>query len=86
MVRASKSLLVVGWGGLFDYSVSPGPFLDLDLDLELDNLSVSPDIQDSCLTGGVETTVRIVQHTYNDDNDPEFVMYVNNEVSRSVMK
>ena len=27
MVRASKSL-VVGWwgGGLFDYSVSPGPF------------------------------------------------------------
>ena len=37
MVRASKSL-VVGWGGgLFDYSVSPGPFLDLDLDLELDN-------------------------------------------------
>ena len=28
----------VGWGGgLFDYSVSPGPFLDLDLDLELDN-------------------------------------------------
>ena len=43
------------------------------------------DIQDSCLTRGVETTVRIVQHTYNDDNDPEFVMYVNNEVSRSVM-
>ena len=28
----------VGWGGLFDYSVSPGPFLDLDLDLELDNI------------------------------------------------
>ena len=26
MVRASKSLMVVGWGGLFDYSVSPGPF------------------------------------------------------------
>lgn len=50
------------------------------------NLFVSPDIQDSCLTRGVETTVRIVQHTYNDDNDPEFVMYVNNEVSRSVMK
>ena len=27
MVRASKSLLVVGWGGggLFDYSVFPGP-------------------------------------------------------------
>ena len=43
------------------------------------------DIKDSCLTRGVDTTVRILQHTYNDDNDPEFVMYVNNEVSRSVM-
>ena len=26
-----------GGGGLFDYSVSPGPFLDFELDLELDN-------------------------------------------------
>ena len=25
MVRASKSLMVGWWGGLFDYSVSPGP-------------------------------------------------------------
>ena len=29
MIRASKSLMVVGWGGggggLFDYSVTPGP-------------------------------------------------------------
>ena len=28
----------IWWGGLFDYSVSPGPFLDLDLDLELDKI------------------------------------------------
>ena len=27
MIRASKSLVVVGWGGLFDYSVKPGPDL-----------------------------------------------------------
>ena len=25
-------------GGLFDYSVSPGPFVDFELDLELDNV------------------------------------------------
>ena len=38
MMRASKSLMVGWWwGGLFDYSVSPGPFLDFELDLELDN-------------------------------------------------
>ena len=50
--------MVVGWGGLFDYSVSPGPVfwefntefwvqsLDLDLDIGLDiNLDTGPDLE-----------------------------------------
>ena len=43
------------------------------------------DIPDSCLCRSVETVVRIVQHSYNDDNDPLCKMYINNEIARTVM-
>ena len=43
------------------------------------------DIPDSSLCRSVETVVRIVQHSYNDDNDPLYKMYINNEIARTVM-
>ena len=35
---------------------------------------------------GVETVVRIIQQNVNDDNDPEYVVFINNEISRAMMK
>jgi len=48
-------------------------------------LKMTTDIPDSCLCRSVETVVRIVQHSYNDDNDPLYKMYINNEIARTVM-
>jgi len=48
-------------------------------------LKMTTDIPDSSLCRSVETVVRIVQHSYNDDNDPLYKMYINNEIARTVM-
>lgn len=34
---------------------------------------------------GVETVVRIIQQNVNDDNDPEYAVFINNEISRAVL-
>jgi len=48
-------------------------------------LKMTTEIPDSCLCRRVETVVRIVQHSYNDENEPLYKMYVNNEIARTVM-
>ena len=35
---------------------------------------------------GVETVVRIIQQNVNEDNDPEYAVFINNEILRAVMK
>ena len=34
---------------------------------------------------GVETVVRIIQQNVNEDNDPEYAVFINNEIYRAVM-
>ena len=33
---------------------------------------------------GVETVVRIIQQSVNEDNDPEYAVFINNEIHRAV--
>jgi len=49
-------------------------------------LKLSSEVTDSCLCKGVETVVRIIQQNVNEDNDPEYAVFINNEISRAVMK
>lgn len=35
---------------------------------------------------GVETVVRVIQQNVNDDNDPVYTVFINNEILRPVMK
>ena len=44
------------------------------------------DVKDSCMCRGVTSVVRIVHHSFDEEDEPQFVMYVNNEVARTVMK
>ena len=43
------------------------------------------DVKDSCMCVAVETSARIVQQSFTEDNDPEYVMYVANDITRTVI-
>ena len=48
-------------------------------------LTLTTEIERSCVASQVETVARIVQHSFTDDNAPEYEMFVSNEITRPML-